>query len=79
MAAAMTYLSQAPEDERREKMGQWVSLVGLQDEGFELRGFLSSESDQLVWKAGDDLSVENALVILQGGACPLLAAAATIS
>ena len=62
--------------ERREKMCQWVSLVGLQDEGFELRGFLSSESDQLVWKAeglpSDDLSVENALVILQGGACPLL-------
>ena len=75
-AAAITYLSQAPEDERKDKMSQWVSLVGLQDEGFELRGFLSSESDQLVWKAeglpSDDLSVENALVILQGGACPLL-------
>ena len=75
-AAAITYLSQAPEDERREKMQQWIALVGLQKEGFEMRSFLSSESDQLTWKAeglpSDDLSVENALVILQGGACPLL-------
>ena len=75
-AAAITYLSQAPEDERREKMRQWVSLVGLQGSGFDLRRFLSSESEQLVWRGeglpSDDLSVENALVILQGGECPLL-------
>ena len=51
---------------------------------FDLRSFLCSESEQLIWKSeglpSDDLSMENALVILQVGpslpppwshACPL--------
>ncbi|KPP72256.1 cytoplasmic dynein 2 heavy chain 1-like [Scleropages formosus] len=43
---------------------------------FDLRHFLCSESEQLIWKSeglpSDDLSMENALVILQSCACPFL-------
>ena len=67
-AGFITYLSRAPEDERRRKLSDWVNEVGL--ESFDLRKFLSSESEQLVWKSeglpSDELSIENALVILQG-------------
>ncbi|KAG7273128.1 hypothetical protein CRUP_005456 [Coryphaenoides rupestris] len=42
---------------------------------FDLRTFLCSESEQLIWKSeglpSDDLSMENALVILQVGPSPL--------
>lgn len=73
-AAFITYLSQAPEDERREKLAKWLGIVGL--ESFDLRKFLSMESEQLIWKGeglpSDNLSMENALVILQGQQCPLL-------
>ena len=73
-AGFVTYLSQAPEDERRRKLIDWLQTVGL--ESFDLKRFLSTESEQLVWKGeglpSDDLSVENALVILQGQQCPFL-------
>ena len=43
--------------------------MGIQS--FELRRFLCTESEQLIWKSeglpSDDLSVENALVIRQVG------------
>lgn len=45
-----------------------TSLLLLVSE-FDLRSFLCSESEQLIWKSqglpSDDLSMENALVILQ--------------
>ena len=73
-AAFLTYLSNAPEDERQSKMAQWTEMVGLN--GFELRSFLSSEKEQLLWKGeglpSDDLSIENALIILQSHVCSFL-------
>ncbi|XP_072546992.1 cytoplasmic dynein 2 heavy chain 1 isoform X2 [Salminus brasiliensis] len=80
-AAFITYLSAAPEDQRRAKLHSWMDNSGLQK--FDLRHFLCSESEQLIWKSeglpSDDLSMENALVILQitalktrSVACPFL-------
>ncbi|XP_055895255.1 cytoplasmic dynein 2 heavy chain 1-like isoform X1 [Biomphalaria glabrata] len=66
-AAFITYLSAAPEDQRRNYLKQWQDTVGV--DKFDLRRFLSTESEQLIWKSeglpSDDLSMENALVILQ--------------
>uniref|UniRef100_A0A3P8WNV8 Cytoplasmic dynein 2 heavy chain 1 n=1 Tax=Cynoglossus semilaevis TaxID=244447 RepID=A0A3P8WNV8_CYNSE len=73
-AAFITYLSAAPEDRRRHCLETWMDQSGLQK--FDLRTFLCSESEQLIWKSeglpSDDLSMENALVILQSVACPFL-------
>nr|XP_046169714.1 cytoplasmic dynein 2 heavy chain 1-like [Oncorhynchus gorbuscha] len=80
-AAFITYLSAAPEDRRRTSLETWMKASGLQK--FDLRHFLCSESEQLIWKSeglpSDDLSMENALVILQisairsrSVACPFL-------
>lgn len=48
-------------------MSKWCEAAGLQ--GFDFRRFMSTESEQLGWKAeglpSDDLSMENALVILK--------------
>ena len=66
-AAFVTYLSSAPEDVRKTFLTGWMDMMGVH--GFDLRRFLSTESEQLIWKAeglpSDDLSMENALVILQ--------------
>lgn len=66
-AAFITYMSNAPEDRRQACIKDWVSAVGI--DSFELRRFLSTESEQLVWKAeglpSDELSMENAMMILQ--------------
>ncbi|KAM4566457.1 cytoplasmic dynein 2 heavy chain 1 isoform 3-T3 [Odontesthes bonariensis] len=73
-AAFITYLSAATEDRRRQCLETWMAQSGLQK--FDLRSFLCSESEQLIWKSqglpSDDLSMENALVILQSVACPFL-------
>ncbi|KAM9317805.1 cytoplasmic dynein 2 heavy chain 1 [Pholidichthys leucotaenia] len=73
-AAFITYLSAASEDHRRHCLETWMTQSGLQK--FDLRSFLCSESEQLIWKSqglpSDDLSMENALVILQSVACPFL-------
>uniref|UniRef100_A0A672FSM8 Cytoplasmic dynein 2 heavy chain 1 n=1 Tax=Salarias fasciatus TaxID=181472 RepID=A0A672FSM8_SALFA len=73
-AAFITYLSAASEDRRRHCLKAWMAHSGLQK--FDLRSFLCSESEQLIWKSqglpSDDLSMENALVILQSVACPFL-------
>ncbi|EDO38992.1 predicted protein [Nematostella vectensis] len=70
----VTYLSSAPEDVRRDTMKRWCDSMAL--EGFELRRFLSTESEQLVWKSeglpSDDLSMENALVIMKSAVRPFL-------
>ena len=66
-AAFITYLPSAPEDLRRERIKSWMEAIGIKQ--FDLRRFLSTESEQLKWKAeglpSDELSMENALVILQ--------------
>ncbi|XP_041357041.1 cytoplasmic dynein 2 heavy chain 1-like isoform X2 [Gigantopelta aegis] len=73
-AAFVTYLSSAPEDVRKKFLNNWMEMMGVQ--GFDLRRFLSTESEQLMWKAeglpSDDLSMENALVILQSSLRPFL-------
>nr|XP_032832089.1 cytoplasmic dynein 2 heavy chain 1 [Petromyzon marinus]XP_032832097.1 cytoplasmic dynein 2 heavy chain 1 [Petromyzon marinus]XP_032832104.1 cytoplasmic dynein 2 heavy chain 1 [Petromyzon marinus] len=73
-AAFITYLSSAPEDQRRMSMSTWAARLGLQD--FNLLRFLSTESQQLQWKSEglptDELCMENALVTLQSGICPFL-------
>nr|DBA32514.1 TPA: hypothetical protein GDO54_000298 [Pyxicephalus adspersus] len=73
-AAFITYISAAPEDQRKDSIDQWMKAVGLQT--FDLRRFLSTESEQLIWKSeglpSDELSIENALVILQSQVCPFL-------
>ncbi|XP_029699181.1 cytoplasmic dynein 2 heavy chain 1 isoform X3 [Takifugu rubripes] len=73
-AAFITYLSAAPEDRRRHCLEAWTAQSGLQK--FDLRSFLSTESEQLIWKSqglpSDDLSMENALIILQSVGYPFL-------
>lgn len=73
-AGFITYLSHAPEDERRTMLNDWMASMEL--ESFNFRHFLKSESEQLVWKSeglpSDDLSMENAMVILQSEQCPFL-------
>ncbi|XP_041850617.1 cytoplasmic dynein 2 heavy chain 1 [Melanotaenia boesemani] len=73
-AAFITYLSAASEDRRKHCLETWMDQSVLQK--FDLRSFLCSESEQLIWKSqglpSDDLSMENALVILQSVACPFL-------
>ncbi|KAB1251121.1 Cytoplasmic dynein 2 heavy chain 1 [Camelus dromedarius] len=73
-AAFITYLSAAPEDLRKSCLEEWTKSAGLAE--FNLRRFLCTESEQLIWKSeglpSDDLSIENALVILQSRVCPFL-------
>ena len=73
-AAFITYLGPAPEDERRDRLAAWLEHTAL--EMFDLRQFLSTESEQLSWKAeglpSDAVSVENALTILEGERVPYL-------
>ncbi|XP_008581746.1 PREDICTED: cytoplasmic dynein 2 heavy chain 1-like, partial [Galeopterus variegatus] len=73
-AAFITYLSAAPECLRKTCLEEWTKSAGL--EKFDLRRFLCTESEQLIWKSeglpSDDLSIENALVILQSRVCPFL-------
>ncbi|XP_075448514.1 cytoplasmic dynein 2 heavy chain 1 isoform X2 [Ascaphus truei] len=73
-AAFITYISAAPEDQRKDSLDQWMKSIGL--ETFDLRRFLSTESEHLIWKSeglpSDELSIENALVILQSQVCPFL-------
>jgi dynein heavy chain 2, cytosolic len=74
-AAFITYLAGQSEDKRLEYMTQWKSLLNV-NEQFDVRRFLSSESEQLVWKGqglpSDELSMENAIVILRSQLCPFL-------
>ncbi|XP_076467409.1 LOW QUALITY PROTEIN: cytoplasmic dynein 2 heavy chain 1-like [Babylonia areolata] len=73
-SAFITYLPSAPEDLRRQHMKAWMEAIGIAH--FDLRRFLSTESEQLTWKGeglpSDELSMENALVILQSSQRPFL-------
>ena len=68
-AGFMSYMSNAAEDVRHMCLNNWMEEIGV--EQFEMRRFLSTESEQLVWKGqglpSDPLSMENAIVILQVG------------
>ena len=63
-----TYLAKKPEDVRETMLKKWTELCNVDPKSFDYRRTLSSESEQLVWKAsglpGDALSMENAIVIV---------------
>nr|CAB3240329.1 cytoplasmic dynein 2 heavy chain 1-like [Phallusia mammillata] len=73
-AAFITYLPSAPEDVRKDMLREWMEMTQLKH--FDLRRFLSTESEQLCWKGeglpSDELSMENALIILQSSLKPFL-------
>ncbi|XP_069998938.1 cytoplasmic dynein 2 heavy chain 1 isoform X2 [Penaeus vannamei] len=73
-AAFITYLSEAPEDARKATLMHWSKMLHVED--FDLRKFASTEREQLQWKSeglpSDQLSIENALVILQSAMTPFL-------
>jgi dynein heavy chain 2, cytosolic len=74
-AGFIAYLAGQSEDKRLEYQTQWKKMSNV-DEKFHVRRFLSTESEQLVWKSqglpSDELSMENALVILRSQFCPFL-------
>ncbi|UJR10563.1 hypothetical protein I4U23_014763 [Adineta vaga] len=74
-AAFITYLASQSEDKRIEYMNKWKQILEVDDK-FDVRKFLSTESEQLVWKSqglpSDELSMENAMVILRSQLCPFL-------
>jgi dynein heavy chain 2 len=66
-AAFITYLSMAPEDLRQSLMSEWQDELSMNN--FSFTAFLASEKEQLQWLSeglpSDQLSVQNALIILQ--------------
>ncbi|CAF1013145.1 unnamed protein product, partial [Didymodactylos carnosus] len=74
-AGFITYLAGQSEDIRIIKMKKWKEELNI-TEKFDFRKFLSTESEQLIWKSAglpsDDLSMENAVVILRSKLCPFL-------
>ncbi|CAF0769940.1 unnamed protein product [Adineta steineri] len=74
-AGFITYLASQSEDKRIDYMSKWKQILKVDDK-FDVRKFLSTESEQLVWKSqglpSDDLSMENAIVILRSQLCPFL-------
>ena len=73
-AGFIAHLPSLPEDQRQGALAQWTSFLGV--ERFDLRRFMSTESEMLTWKAeglpGDELSMENAIVILNSAQAPLI-------
>ncbi len=73
-AAFIVYLSNAPEDVRKKYMEKWKSMLGIKR--FDLKRFLSSEREMLQWRSeglpSDDLSIENAMCVLQAQLSPYL-------
>lgn len=71
----ITYLASQSEDKRLDYMNKWKQTLSV-EEKFDVRKFLSTESEQLVWKSqglpSDELSMENAMVILRSQLCPFL-------
>lgn len=74
-AGFITYLAGQSEDKRVTFMDRWREFLKVDDK-FDVRKFLSTESEQLVWKGqglpSDDLSMENAIVIKRSQLCPFL-------
>jgi len=79
-AAFLVFLPSAAEDKRRQRLNRWKSDLGLtkddQQRHFDLAHFLASEREVLRWRSEglppDNLSVENAVCILQSGQTPFL-------
>ena len=66
-AAYLNYLGAESEDVRRDFISKWGEIIEI--DKFDIRRFLSSESEMLIWKSeglpSDNLSMENALMILK--------------
>eukprot|EP00048_Salpingoeca_helianthica_P012918 m.191084 g.191084 ORF g.191084 m.191084 type:complete len:4245 (+) comp15437_c5_seq48:84-12818(+) len=73
-AGFITYLGDATEDVREATLQQWASHARLAS--FDFLSFMSTESEQLSWKAeglpSDRLSLENAAAMLASTQAPLL-------
>lgn len=73
-AAFCTYLPAQPEAARERQLSAWCARLGLP--AFDLAGFMCGESEVLTWQSrglpSDQLSVENAVVILNSAAMPLI-------
>ncbi len=73
-AAFCTYLPAQPEAARERQLSAWCARLGLH--AFDLAGFMCGESEVLTWQSrglpSDQLSVENAVVILNSTAMPLI-------
>lgn len=74
-SAFIAYLGKEPEDVRQHYLSLWCSRFGL-PETFKVSCFLRSEGELLQFKAeglpGDDLSLENAVIILECLRTPLV-------
>ncbi|KAJ3309792.1 Cytoplasmic dynein 2 heavy chain 1 [Boothiomyces sp. JEL0838] len=74
-AAFIVYLAGASEDQRQSAIEKW-SMITTLSEPFDFRSVMSSESEQLIWKTeglpADNLSIENAIIILSCKTTPLL-------
>ncbi|EFC42807.1 cytoplasmic dynein [Naegleria gruberi] len=70
----MTYLPDAPENVRKEYIEKWKIIANMKS--FDFRSFMSTESEMLQYKGeglpGDELSTENAIVILESIKHPLI-------
>eukprot|EP00796_Vickermania_ingenoplastis_P008408 gene8408-5889_t len=74
-AAFMTYLGKEPEEVREKQVRQWSTRFGF-SEPLKVSTFLRTEGELLQFKAeglpGDDLSMENAVVVLESLRTPLV-------
>lgn len=74
-AAFITYLGKEPEDVRQRYLSAWCTRFDL-PENFKVSSFLRTEGELLQFKAeglpGDDLSLENAVIILECIRTPLV-------
>jgi dynein heavy chain 2 len=72
----ISYLGGATETVRENVTKQWLSAVGVGNVGFDFLAFMSTESEQLTWKAenlpSDRLSLENAVIMTQSQQSSLL-------
>ncbi|KAI3384587.1 hypothetical protein SNEBB_000072 [Seison nebaliae] len=73
-AAFIVYLPGESEDVREEHLHYWSSKLRVKK--FDFKYFMSSESEQLIWKSeglpSDELSIQNAIVILNTMQNPFL-------
>lgn len=77
--AYCVYLGAANESTRALVYGDWKAQLRLQD--YDFRSYLSSESQMLTWKKeglpADNLSMENAIMIMNAARTPLVIDPAT--
>eukprot|EP01062_Namystynia_karyoxenos_P045109 TRINITY_DN3342_c0_g5_i1.p1 TRINITY_DN3342_c0_g5~~TRINITY_DN3342_c0_g5_i1.p1 ORF type:complete len:4328 (+),score=2117.78 TRINITY_DN3342_c0_g5_i1:233-13216(+) len=74
-SAFLTYLGKASEDTRVQKAAEWAEHLGLRQR-FSFAHFMRREKDLLQYKSegmpSDELSMQNAVLLLDAGQTPLL-------